>query len=214
MLLSVVSLALTAAVVPETRRSDRENLSVSAALRLPELRRGGIFVALCAALQAALFFTLPVYLVGVLGWRVQATTALIAGLVAIAAAFQLVALPRLLKWLGPNATARVLVGVAVFAAALMALVGGSHAVLAAAATLATAAAALAPVSALLLAEGRPEAPMGLVMGLNASSATGGQIVGPLAGYAAFGVGGPRGVGVGCIALGLCAAFGLQGLEDG
>jgi MFS family permease len=214
MLLSLISLALTAVAVPETRRRDRADLSVSAALRLPELRRGGVFVALCAALQAAFFLTLPAYLASALGLRVQGTTALIAGLVGAAAAFQLVALPRLLGWFGPGATARLLVVVAVSAAALVAATGGSPAVLAAAVMLATAAAALGPVSALLLAEGRPDAPVGLVMGLNASSATGGQIVGPLAGYAAFGVGGSRGLGLSCIVLGICAAVGLRGLEHG
>jgi len=214
MLLSLVSLALTAVAVPETRRRDRADLSVSAALRLPELRRGGVFVALCAALQAAFFLTLPAYLASALGLRVQGTTALIAGLVGAAAAFQLVALPRLLGRIGPGGTARLLVVVTVSAAALVAATGGSPAVLAAAVTLATAAAALGPVSALLLAEGRPDAPMGLVMGLNASSATGGQIVGPLAGYAAFGVGGSQGLGLTCIGLGICAAVGLRGLKHG
>jgi MFS transporter, DHA1 family, tetracycline resistance protein len=214
MLLSLVSLALTAAVVPETRRSDRANLSVSEALRLPELQRGGVFVALCAALQAAFFLTLPAYLATALGLRAQRTTALIAALIGVAAAFQLVILPRLLGWRGPGATARLLVVIAVSAAALVAVNGGPPAVLAATAALATAAAALAPVSALLLAEGRPDTPMGLVMGLNASSATAGQIVGPLAGYAAFGLGGSRGLGLSCVALGICAALGLQGLEHG
>jgi len=214
MLLSLVSLALTAVAVPETRRRDRADLSVSAALRLPELRRGGVFVALCAALQAAFFLTLPAYLASALGLRVQGTTALIAGLVGAAAAFQLVALPRLLGRIGPGGTARLLVVVTVSAAALVAATGGSPAVLAAAVTLATAAAALGPVSALLLAEGRPDSPMGLVIGLNASSATGGQIVGPLAGYAAFGVGGSQGLGLTCIGLGICAAVGLRGLKHG
>ncbi|HCG02925.1 MAG TPA: hypothetical protein DEV93_20570 [Chloroflexi bacterium] len=215
MFLSLLSLALTWLAVPETRKRDRASLNVSAALRLPELRRGGIFVALSATLQAAFFLTLPAYLAGALGLHVQPATVLIAGLIGVAAAFQLVALPRLLRHLGPGATARWLVFVALAGAALIAAAAhGSPAVVVGAAIFATAAAALATVSALLLAEARPDSPMGLVMGLNSSSATAGQMVGPLAGYAAFGIGGTRGLGLGCIALGVFAALGLRGLGHG
>ncbi|HEX7197969.1 MAG TPA: MFS transporter, partial [Dongiaceae bacterium] len=170
-LLSSLSLLLTAVVVPETRHGDRANLGVFAALRLPELRRGGVFVALCACLQAAFFLTLPAYLSTALGLRVQGTTVLIAALVGGAAVFQLIALPRLLGRFGQVAIAWLLVGVAVSAAALVAAAGGGPAVVVGAATLAMAAAALGPVSALLLAGCRADAPVGLVMGLNASSAT-------------------------------------------
>lgn len=215
MLLSLASLTLTAVAVPETRPSGRARLSVSAALGLPELRRGGVFVGLCAALQAAFFLTLPAYLATALGLPARGTTAVIAALVAVAAAFQLLALPRLLNRLGSGVTARLLVAVAVVGAALVAApLSGYPPVLAAAAVLATAAGALGPVSALLLAKARPEGPMGLVMGLNASSATAGQIVGPLTGYAAFGVGGSGGLGLSCIALGMCAALTLWGLGHG
>jgi DHA1 family tetracycline resistance protein-like MFS transporter len=214
MLLSLGSLALTGLIVPETRRSDRADLRVSAAWRLPELRRGAVFIALCASLQAAFFLTLPAYLAAVLGLHAQQTTILIAGLVAVAAAFQLVVLPRLLGRLGPRVAAQLLVAVAICGALMVAAVGSSPAAVVAAAILATGAAALAPVSALLLAESRPDAPMGLVMGLNASSATAGQIFGPLAGYAAFELGGTRELGLSCIAIGVCTALGVRGVQHG
>jgi MFS transporter, DHA1 family, tetracycline resistance protein len=215
MLLSLLSLALTVVAVPETCRGASLNLGVSAALRLPELRRGGVFVALCAALQAAFLLTLPAYFASTLGLHAQASTALIAFLVVVAAAFQLVALPRLLGRLGITATARWLLAVALCTAAFVgAITGGAAAVVLSAALLTTAAAALAPVSTLLLAESRPDAPVGLTMGLNTSSATVGQIVGPVTGYAAFAVGGSRALGLSCVALALCAALGLWRLAHG
>jgi MFS transporter, DHA1 family, tetracycline resistance protein len=214
MLLSLLSLLLTAVAVPETRRTDRADLKVTTALRMPELRRGGLFVALCSALQAAFFLTLPAYLGSVLGLRVQRATALIAGLVGVAAAFQLLVLPRLLRQLGPGATAPLLLGVALSAAAILTVTRGSPWVPLTVAALAISAASLAPVSALLLAGVRPDAPMGLVMGFNASSATGGQIVGPLAGYAAFGIGGVGGLGLSFIAMGAGAVLALRRLRSG
>ena len=215
MLLSLLSLALTVVAFPETRREASLNLGVSAALRLPELRRGGVFVALCAALQAAFLLTLPAYFARTLGLHAQASTALIAFLVVVAAAFQLVALPRLLGRLGVTATARLLLAGALCTAAFVgAITGGAAAVVLSAAMLTTAAAALAPVSTLLLAESRPDAPVGLTMGLNISSATVGQIVGPVTGYAAFAVGGSRALGLSCVALALCAALGLWRLAHG
>ena len=82
--------------------------------------------------------------------------------------------------------------------------GGAVAVVLSAALLATATAALAPVSTLLLAESHPDAPAGLTMGLNTASATVGQIAGPITGYTAFAVGGTGALGLTCVALALCA----------
>jgi DHA1 family tetracycline resistance protein-like MFS transporter len=215
MLLSLLCLALALVAVPETRHGTRPNLTVVAALRLPELRRGGLFVALCAALQAAFLLTLPAYFASALGLHAQAATALIASLVVVAAVFQLVALPRMLGRLGTMATARLLLALALCTAALVgAVTGGTAAVVLCAALLTTAAAALAPVSTVLLAESRPDAPAGLTMGLNTSSATVGQIVGPVTGYAAFAAGGSRALGLSCVALALCAVLGLRGLGHG
>ncbi|HEX6818920.1 MAG TPA: MFS transporter, partial [Ktedonobacterales bacterium] len=192
MFLSLLSLALTLLAVPETRRGASLPFKVSAALRLREVRRAVVFVALCAALQAAFLLALPVYFASTLGLQAQATTALIALLVVVAAAFQLLALPRLLGLLGGAATARALLAVALVMAAFIGLItGGALAVVLSAALLTTAAAALAPVSTLLLAESSPDAPVGLTMGLNTSFATIGQIVGPITGYAAFALGGSR-----------------------
>lgn len=209
MLLSVLSLALTVVAFPETRRGASLTFKVTAALRLRAVRRAVIFVALCAALQAAFLLALPVYFAGTLGLQAQAATALIALLVVVAAAFQLLALPRLLGLLGGSATARVLLAVALGAAAFIATigatVGGAVAVVLSAALLATAVAALAPVSTLLLAESDPSVPVGLTMGLNTSSATLGQIVGPITGYAAFALGGSRALGLCCVVLALCSA---------
>jgi DHA1 family tetracycline resistance protein-like MFS transporter len=212
MFLSLMSLALTVVAVPETRRRASRSLKVSAALRLRVVRRAVVFVALCAALQSAFLLTLPVYFARTLGLDAQATTALIAGLVVVAAAFQLVALPRLLGALGSTATARMLLAVALGMAAFIGIVaGGAVAVVLSAVVLATAVAALAPVSTLLLAESYPEAPVGLTMGLNTSSATIGQIVGPITGYAAFALGGSRALGLSCVALALGAA-GIVGIR--
>jgi MFS family permease len=214
LLFSLLSLSLTALLVPETGRVRHTDLSVRRALQSRPLRRGSAFVVLCAALQAGFFLTLPAYLAGRLGLHAQGTTALIASLVALAAAFQFWLLPHLLERLHSRASARALIIASLAGAAVLALGFGPVPELVAAGILAIAAASLSPVSALLLAEGRPGAPMGLVMGLNASSATAGQIVGPIAGYAALGLTGPRGLGLSCLALGLCAAASAGMLERG
>jgi predicted MFS family arabinose efflux permease len=213
MLLSLLSLVLTVVAVPETRREASHTPTVSAALRLRGVRRAVVFVALCAALQAAFLLTLPVYFASALGLHAQATTALIACLVVVAAAFQLVALPRLLGWLGVTTTARVLLAVALCTAAYIGIfVGGATAVVISATVLATAAAALSPVSTLFLAESSPGGPVGLTMGLNTSAATVGQIVGPITGYTAFALGGPQALGLSCVVLALCSAGTVGGIR--
>jgi DHA1 family tetracycline resistance protein-like MFS transporter len=210
MLLSLLCLALTLVAVPETRHGASPSMKVSAALRIWELRRAVVFVALCAALQAAFLLTLPVYFANALGLNAQATTAFIALIVLVAAAFQVVALPRLLSRVGVTATAGSVLAVALCAAALVGIIAGGAAamVVLSAAILTIAVAALAPISTLLLAESRPDAPSGVAMGLNTSFATLGQIVGPLIGYAAFASGGSQALGLSCVALALCCAMTL------
>jgi DHA1 family tetracycline resistance protein-like MFS transporter len=210
MLLSLLCLALTLVAVPETRHGTSPSLKVSAALRIWEVRRAVVFVALCAALQAAFLLTLPVYFANALGLRVQATTALIAFIVVVAAAFQVVALPRLLGMMGVTATAGLVLTVALCAAAFVGIIAGGAAamVVLSAAVLTIAAAALAPISTLFLAESFPDASGGVAMGLNTSFATIGQIVGPLIGYAAFASGGSQALGLSCVALALCSAVTL------
>src|SRR5262249_12974439 len=155
--------------VPETRRRASLNLKISAALRLQETRRAVVFVALCAALQAAFILTLPIYFASALGLQAQAAIVRIALLVVVAAAFQLVALPRLLGLLGVTATARLLLTVALCTAAFVGMIaGGAAAVLLSSALLTTAAASLSPIGTLLLAESYPGVPVGLTMGLNTS----------------------------------------------
>jgi MFS family permease len=210
MLLSLLSLALTLIAVPETRHGTSPGLKISAALRIWKVRRAVVFVALCAALQAAFLLTLPVYFANALGLRVQATTALIAFIVVVAAAFQVVALPRLLDRVGMTATAGLVLAVTLCAAAFVGMIasGAAAMVVLSAAVLTIAATALAPISTLLLAESFLDAPSGVAMGLNTSFATAGQIVGPLIGYAAFASGGSQALGLSCVALALCCAVTL------
>lgn len=204
MALSLIGLALTIVAVPETRREASPNIKISAALHLHEVRRAVLFVALCAALPAAFLLTLPVYFASALGLQAQATTALIAFLIVMAAAFQLGALPRLLGLLGVTTTARLLLAVALCTAAFIGTIAsGAAAVVLSAAVLTMAAASLAPISTLLLAESYPGVPIGLTMGLNTSAATVGQIIGPITGYVAFAFGGSRALGLSCVALALC-----------
>ena len=212
MLLSLLSLVLTIVAVPETRREASPNREVSVALHLRETWRAVGFVAVCAALQAAFLFTLPVYFASALRLHAQATTALIALLVVVAAVFQLVALPRLLSFLGATTTARLLLAVALCTAAFVATItGGATAVVITAALLTVAIAALAPISTLLLAERSSDMSVGFIMGINTSSATVGQIIGPITGYAAFALGGSRALGLSWVALALGAA-GILGIR--
>jgi len=206
LLLSLLSLLLVVVAVPETRRRASVSLKVSAALRHREVRRALMFVALCAALQAAFILSLPIYFASALGLQAQATIVRIALLIVVAAAFQLVALPRLFGLLGVTATARLLLTVALCTAAFVGMIaGGAAGVLLSAALLTTAAASLAPIGTLLLAESYPGVPVGLTMGLNSSAATVGQIVGPVIGYVAYTFGGSRALGLSCFALAVCAA---------
>jgi DHA1 family tetracycline resistance protein-like MFS transporter len=206
MLLSLLSLALTLDAVPETRHRTSPGLKVSAALRIRKVQRAVVFVALCAALQAAFLLTLPVYFSSALGLHVQATTALIAFIVVVAAAFQVAVLPRLLGRVGVTATAGVVMAVALCAAAFVGIIaGGAAAMVVLSAAVLTIAAALAPISTLFLAESFPDAPGGVAIGPNTSFATVGQIVGPLIGYAAFASGGSQALGLSCVALALCSA---------
>jgi MFS family permease len=211
MLLSALGLTLTVFAVPETRRGGILNLDIGGALRLTQIRRAGRFVVLCAALQAAFLLTLPVYFAAVLGLDARGAVALIAFLVLAGAAFQLTTLPRLLGRLGAASVARLLLAVGFGAAALVGVSAGSVLVWVASLLLVVATTTLSPVSTLLLAESNPDAPVGLTMGLNASSATAGQILGPIAGYAAFAFGGSAALGFVCIALvaGAAATLGTR-----
>ena len=210
MLLSLMSLALTLVAVPETRHRASNSVRVTAALRIREVQRAAVFVALCAALQTAFLLTLPVYFSSALGLGVQATTALFAVIVVVAAAFQVATLPRLLGWAGVTTTAGLVLLVALCAAAFVGILAGGAAALVvlSAAILTIAAAALAPVSTLVLAESFPDASGGVAMGLNTSFSTAGQIAGPLIGYAAFASGGSQALGLTCVALALCSALTL------
>ena len=206
LLLSLLSLALTLTIIPETRCGASPTLKVTTALRLGEIRRAVVFVSLCAALQAAFLLALPVYFAGAFGLHAQAATALIMLLVVVAAIFQLGALPRLLGQLGTSRMAGVLLAVAFGSSVAVGIISkGAVGVVLSAALLTIACAALSPVSTLLLAESHPQAPVGLTMGLNSSAATVGQIIGPIIGYGAFAVGGFRGLGLGSVALALCTA---------
>ncbi len=208
-LLSLLSLALTLVILPETSRATSPNVHVAATLGLREVRRAVIFVALCAALQAAFLLTLPVYFASALGLHAQAATALIMVLIVVAALFQIGALPRLLGQIGAPVTAGLLLTMALGAAVLVGVItGGAVGIVLASALLTVAVAALAPVSTLLLAESHPQAPVGLTMGLNTSAATVGQIAGPIIGYGAFALGGSAALGYGCAALALCSAGAL------
>ncbi len=204
--LSLLNLALVVVAVPETRHGPSLSFKIVEALNLREIRRAVVFVALCAALQAAFVLTLPIYLASALGLQAQATIVRIALLIVVAAAFQLLVLPRLLRMLGVTTTARLLLIVALCTAAFVGVfTGGAAAVLLSAALLTTAAASLSPIGTLFLAESYPGVPVGLTMGLNTSAATVGQVIGPIIGYGAYTFGGSQALGLSCVAIALCAA---------
>jgi hypothetical protein len=213
--LSLVNI-VCALVIGETRDAS--------SLRIPSpffvLLRGAQFsatrrawlVALIAAIaQASVVLVLPIYIVRVVGGTITAAIALIALLVGCAAFFQVLVVPVAARRFTP----------AICAAGGFALIAAGGGVAAMASSLAAVVVAgllalfggvtLLPATTALLGSARPgDGGEGVLMGLNSSAVSTGQLVGPLIGYAALAAGGPLGFGLACSAIALTgvAAIGI------
>lgn len=148
------------------------------------VRRALAATLLAAAVQAAFLTTLPLLLERLLRLDAAAITRVLVALFAVAAAFQLgvfAALTERLaaRWVAAVAFALTAVGGAVFAApGAFALAGGAALVMGGCAL-------LGPALTTLLGQASSALPGGATMGVNQAAVSLGQIIGPIAGYAAL-----------------------------
>jgi MFS family permease len=153
------------------------------------------------SIQAAFLVALPLYLLRTLGYAEQSATVFLTVLVAGAAVFQLGLLPHLLRSAGERRAALlgfvlvVLGGVTCAMAANLVFVALGTGLAMAAVVI------LNPAFTSLIGQHREAGGEGALMGINQSAASLGQLVGPLLGYAALGIGGPPAFGLLLLLLG-------------
>ena len=155
---------------------------------------------LATVLQAAFILTLPLYLNRVLGWHEVEATLALAGLIALAAAFQLAVVKRLMSRVDARSVA--MLGFALLLAGGLVLVSShvaSGVILGAAASI-LGVALLSPTVPTLISLRNSSLNEGAVMGLNQSVASAGQMAGPLLGYGALQLFAAPGYGAVCVAL--------------
>jgi predicted MFS family arabinose efflux permease len=152
------------------------------------------------ALQAAFILTLPLYLNRVLGWHEVEATLALAGLIALAAAFQLAVVKRLMSRLDARSVA--MLGFALLLVGGLALVSSHTAagVLGGAAAAILGVALLSPTVPTLISLRNSSLNEGAVMGVNQSVASAGQMAGPLLGYGALQLFAAPGYGAVCAVL--------------
>jgi MFS family permease len=196
--LSVASALVVWRFLPETATS-------TAAAQRWTINHFGIQRAIPAGLvatvlQAAFILTLPLYLNRVLGWHEVQTTLALAGLIALAAAFQLAVVRQLMSRLDARPVA--MLGFALMLVGGLVL-GSSHVaegVLAGAAAAILGVALLSPTVPTLISLGNRSLNEGAVMGVNQSVASAGQMAGPILGYGALQMFAGAGYGAVCVAL--------------
>jgi DHA1 family tetracycline resistance protein-like MFS transporter len=220
--LALANLVLVARWLPETaRRRPRARLRdawgrLVGHVDATPLRRALSAVLLATVSQTAFLLALPLYLSQVLGYDERPATATIAGLFTLAAAFQGLALPRLVEWLGERRTSLAGFALVVAGAALIAAAASLLQVLAGGTLILWGVAALGPTLNALLGRTNTVLDQGALMGVSQSVTSAGQMLGPLVGYAALALISPLGYGAatGALALlGLLVALTIHGPED-
>jgi DHA1 family tetracycline resistance protein-like MFS transporter len=155
---------------------------------------------IATVLQAAFLLTLPLYLNRLLGWDQVKGTLALAGLIAVAAASQVIAVSPLMRRLDPRSVA--LSGFLLMLAGGLVLVAFHSAagVLAGAVAAIIGVAFLSPAVPTLIGRHNRSLQEGAVMGMNQSVASAGQMAGPLLGYGALQLFATPGYGAVCAAL--------------
>ena len=195
-------------LLPETRVAQgraKEQMRLRTALASGGpygLRRTVVAALVSMVLQAAFLVTLPLYLMRTLGYAEQQTTIFLTALVGGAAVFQLGILPRLMRALGERRAA--LLGFVAASAGGLVCAGASElAAVAFGAALTMGAVVILNPAFTSLIGGRHEAAgEGTLMGINQSTASLGQLIGPVVGYAALGLGSAAAFGAGLLVLGV------------
>ena len=202
---ALVALALCAAAaaflwwfLPETAKGDR--VTQPWTIRLVGIQRAVPAGFVATALQAAFLLTFPLYLNRLLGWQEVQSTLALAGLIGLAAAFQLAVVRRLMSRLDARSVAMLGFGLVlaggivlfVFHTAAVVLAGASAAILGVA--------LLGPAVPTLISLHNRSLKEGAVMGVNQSVASAGQMAGPVLGYGALQLLATPGYGAICAAL--------------
>ena len=155
---------------------------------------------IATVLQAAFLLTLPLYLNRLLGWDQVESTLALAGLIAVAAASQVIVVSPLMRRLDPRSIA--LAGFGFLLAGGLVLVS-SHAasgVLAGGVAAIIGVAFLGPAVPTLISHRNRSLQEGAVMGVNQSVTSAGQMAGPLLGYGALQLFAAPGYGAVCAVL--------------
>jgi DHA1 family tetracycline resistance protein-like MFS transporter len=196
--LCIASAAFVWRFLPETATKAR--VAQPWTLRLVGIE-GAIPAALVATvLQAAFLLTLPLYLNRVLGWHEVESTVALAGLIGLAAAFQLVVVKRLLRRIDVRTVAILGFGLLLAGGIVFLLSHAAAGVLAGAAASILGVALLSPAVPTLISLRNSTLQQGAVMGVNQSVASAGQMAGPILGYGALQLLAVPGYGAICAAL--------------
>ena len=202
---AVVALALCVAsagfvwrFVPET--ASKARIAQRWTMGMAGIQRAIPAGLIATVLQAAFLLTLPLYLNRVLGWHEVEATLALAGLIALAAAFQLAVVKQLMGRLETRSVA--MLGFAFLLAGALVLVssGWAVAVMAGAAAAILGVALLSPAVPTLISLRNGSLREGALMGVNQSVASAGQMAGPILGYGALQLFAAPGYGAVCAAL--------------
>jgi DHA1 family tetracycline resistance protein-like MFS transporter len=196
--LNLVSAAIVWMALPETAQRER----IGPAWKFPSLNLQFAIPSAFAAtiVQSAFLLTLPLYLNRLLGWHeTQATTA-IAVLIAVAAAFQILAVARVMTLFGARRAAIAGFGLMLAGGLVLALAAGPVSAIAGGVIAVLGVALLSPAVPTMISTHNQGLKEGEVMGINQSVASAGQMAGPLIGYGALGLFAAPGYGFACAAL--------------
>jgi MFS family permease len=160
---------------------------------------------LSTIVQSAFLLALPLFLARLLGFDASQAALTLTILFALAAAFQLLVLAPLIHRLGDWRAALAGFSLVIPGAVTMALAKTFPLVLVAGTITIWGIVLLNPSLTALLGRANRSLDEGAIMGVNQSMASAGQMVGPLAGYAALAIGSTTGFGV------LCALLAAAGL---
>lgn len=218
--LPCIGMVLVFFLIPETHQAASPG-SQAWALHLhrmwlhTRLRRAMTVAFIAAVTQSAFLLVLPIYIVQVLGVPINEAVGLIAIFVGIAGLFQLVVVPWVARQQAPSFTVLGGFSLALIGAILAAFAGNLGTLSAAVLLSLFGAVTLIPATAALLGVTRPQwVGQGTLMGLNGTAASAGQLIGPVVGYAALQIGGPRAFGGACALLAASGGLACRRLVNG
>lgn len=155
---------------------------------------------IATVLQAAFLLTLPLYLNRLLGWHEVQSTLALAGLIGLAAAFQLVVVKRLMGRFDARSMAMFGFGLLLGGGLILVSSHAAAGVLAGASAAILGVALLSPAVPTLIGLRNRSLKEGALMGVNQSVASAGQMAGPILGYGALELFSTPAYGVVCVAL--------------